>query len=39
VAVPNSQGVLVYAIFIAPEQDFSRLRPTYEQMLRSFHVR
>ena len=39
VAVPNNQGVLVYAIFIAPDQDFSRLRPTYEQMLRSFRVR
>jgi hypothetical protein len=39
VAVPNSQGVLVYGIFIAPEQDFSKLRPTFEQMLRSFHVR
>jgi hypothetical protein len=39
VAVPNSQGVLVYTIFIAPEQDFSRLRPTFEQMLRSFRVR
>ena len=39
VAIPNSQGVLVYSIFIAPEPDFSRLRPTFEQMLRSFHVR
>lgn len=39
VAVPNSQGVLVYAIFIAPEQDFSQLRPTFERMLRSFRVR
>ena len=39
VGVPNSQGVLVYTIFIAPENDFSQLRPTFEKMLRSFHVR
>jgi len=39
VAVPNSQGVLVYSIFIAPEQEFSQLRPAFEKMLRSFHVK
>jgi hypothetical protein len=39
VAVPNSQGVLVYSIFIAPEQDFGQLRPAFEKMLRSFHVK
>ena len=39
VAVPNSQGVLVYSIFIAPEQDFNQLRPAFEKMLRSFHVK
>ncbi len=35
-AAPN--GNVVYAVFIAPERDFSQLRPTYEQMLRSLHL-
>ena len=39
VAVPNSQGALVYAVFIAPDKDFSSLRPTFEKMLKSLHVK
>ena len=30
---------VVYAVFIAPERDFSQLRPSYESMLRSVHLR
>jgi len=37
VALPRPDGRLLYAVFIAPERDFSELRPTYEKMLRSLH--
>jgi Zn-dependent protease with chaperone function len=39
VALPHAQGGLLYAVFIAPERDFSELRPTFENMLRSWHLR
>ena len=39
VAVPNSQGTLVYAVFIAPDKDFNSLRPTFEKMLKTLHVK
>ncbi len=39
VALPRSDGSVLYAVFIAPERDFSELRPTYESMLRSLHLR
>ncbi len=39
VALPRADGTVVYAVFIAPERDFSQLRPTYENMLRSLHLR
>ena len=39
VGIPNSQGALIYCIFIAPENEFSQLRPTFEKMLRSFRVK
>ncbi len=32
-------GSLLYVVFIAPDQDFSQLRPTFEQMLRSLRVK
>ena len=38
VTLPTRSGQLVFLIFIAPEQDFSALRPTFEQMLRSFRL-
>lgn len=38
VALPYQQNQLIYLIFIAPERDFSRLRPTFERMLRSFRL-
>ena len=34
--MPN--GSLVYLVFIAPQNDFDRLRPTFEQMLRTFRL-
>ena len=39
VSMQGPNGQLVYLIFIAPQGDFSRLRPTFEQMLRTFHMR
>ncbi|HZU44738.1 MAG TPA: M48 family metallopeptidase [Terriglobales bacterium] len=38
VTVPSPQGGLVFQVFIAPERDFSRLRPTYEHMLNSLQL-
>jgi Zn-dependent protease with chaperone function len=38
VALPYQQNRVIYLIFISPERDFSRLRPTFEQMLRSFRL-
>jgi beta-barrel assembly-enhancing protease len=39
VALPRSDGSMLYAVFIAPERDFSELRPTFESMLRTLHLR
>ncbi|HYA96195.1 MAG TPA: M48 family metallopeptidase [Terriglobales bacterium] len=39
VALPRSDGSMLYAVFIAPERDFSELRPTFENMLRTLHLR
>lgn len=38
VALPSGNQ-LVFIVFVAPEKDFSYLRPTFEDMLRSFHLR
>ena len=39
VTFPRRDGSLLYVVFISPDQDFSRLRPTYEQMLRSLRMK
>lgn len=39
VTVAGPQGGLTYLIFVSPETDFSRLRPTYEKMLNSLQLR
>ncbi len=36
ITVSDPQGGLAYLLFIAPENEFSQLRPTYERMLNSF---
>lgn len=38
VTLSANDGANVSLIFIAPENDFSNLRPTFEQMLRSFRL-
>ena len=30
---------MIYVVFIAPDQDFMKLRPTFEQMLRTLHLK
>ena len=39
VTVARPTGGLLYLVFIAPENDFSPLRPTFEKMLNSLQVR
>ena len=39
VTVPQSDGSLIFMIFIAPESDFGSLQPTYEAMLKSVQFR
>jgi hypothetical protein len=40
VALPQgSGGMLLYVVFVSPEIDFPHLRPTFENMLRSLHLR
>ena len=39
VTLARPQGGLLYAIFIAPDRDFNRLKPTYEKMLNSLQVK
>jgi hypothetical protein len=38
VTLPYNDGANVSLIFIAPENDFARLRPTFEQMLKTFRL-
>lgn len=39
VTIGQQDGTLLYLVFIAPQSQFDRLRPTYEQMLRTLKVR
>jgi Zn-dependent protease with chaperone function len=39
VALPRPQGGLLYAVFIAPENQFSRLSRTYKKMLNSLRLK
>ena len=38
VTLPNPQGGILYLIFVAPQSDFNRLRPTFEKMLNSMRL-
>jgi hypothetical protein len=38
VTIDRGDGSLNYLVFVAPEQDFSNLRPSFERMLKSFKV-
>ncbi|MBW4026449.1 MAG: M48 family metalloprotease [Acidobacteria bacterium] len=39
VTVKRPDGSLSYLVFVAPSRDFPALRPTYEQMLRTFRLK
>jgi Zn-dependent protease with chaperone function len=39
VAIRRDDGSLLYLVFVAPDRDFSSLRPAFEQMLRSLRLR
>ena len=39
VTLPDSQGGLLYLVFISPEKDFNSLKSTYQKMLQSLQVR
>jgi beta-barrel assembly-enhancing protease len=39
VTTQRADGSVMYLVFIAPENDFAKLRPTFEQMLRSFTLK
>jgi hypothetical protein len=39
VMLPWQPGREIYMVFVAPERDFDRLRPAFEQMVRSFQLR
>ncbi|HWR17471.1 MAG TPA: M48 family metallopeptidase [Terriglobales bacterium] len=39
VTMPRKDGTVLYFVFISPERDFSKLRPTFEQMLRSVKLK
>ncbi len=38
VTVPRNDGSVLFFVFIAPQNDFDHLRPTYETMLRSLRL-
>jgi hypothetical protein len=39
VTVQRRDGTILYLVFIAPQSDFDQLRPMFEQMLRTLHVK
>jgi len=39
VSLKRKDGSVLYFVFVAPENDFSALRPTFERMLRSVRLR
>jgi Zn-dependent protease with chaperone function len=38
VSLPRPDGSLLYLVFIAPDRDFAKLRPSFEKMLRSLRL-
>jgi beta-barrel assembly-enhancing protease len=39
VAVQRQDGTLLYLVFVAPDQDYRSLQPTFDKMLRSLRVK
>ena len=38
-AMAQQSGGMLYAVFIAPDSDFSKLQSTYDKMLKSWQVK
>ena len=38
VTMDGGTNTVIYAVFTAPVQDFSALKPTFDEMLRSFRI-
>ncbi len=38
VVIPTQNQTLVYLVFVSPERDWSRLRPTFQKMLSTFRL-
>jgi len=38
ITLPRSDGTYLYLVFIAPENDFAQLQPTYQKMLDSLQI-
>jgi len=38
ITIPRQDGAVIYMIFVAPEHDFDRLRPTFERILSSVQL-
>jgi predicted Zn-dependent protease len=39
VTLPSYDGSIIYVVFISPDGEFMSMRPTYEQMLRTLHLK
>jgi hypothetical protein len=39
VVVPGHKGIVLYCLFIAPDQDFDAMRPAFDRMLLNFKVK
>ena len=39
VAIERQDGTVLYLVFIAPQNQFDQLRPTFEQMLRTLRLK
>lgn len=39
VGLQGKNGLILYLVFVAPDQDFAAMRPTFDQIMRSFRER
>jgi beta-barrel assembly-enhancing protease len=39
ITFPSPKGDLMYLVFVAPEQEFAQIKPTYQKMLESFQLK
>jgi Zn-dependent protease with chaperone function len=39
IALPGKSNIVLYMVFVAPDEDFNALRPLFDDMVRSYQVR